>query len=330
MPRMRRLAALALAAAALAPLARAGDPVTLAWKLEKGTVLRYRFSTEQVSVQRSVPPDPAGGEGVQTKQIETIEYRLTVLDRDPASGAARIVCRYEHVAVELEQMMLGRIKWDSKKREDLARGSEPAVRPYARLLGQEFSFLLAPSGAVSDVRGHDKVRAEVLAGLEDSPFAALALGGAFGDEAVRSDLERAFAILPPGPIEPGASFARTFDQPLPLLGTLRYETKTALEKVADGKAHLAFETALAAVGSPAPAAAADPVASKIEIEFKGGKGKGTVVFDAAAGRLERSEGEVRMTLASRLLPPVAPKEGPGAASVVSEVIQRFTIERIPE
>jgi len=139
----------ALAVAAVAShAARAAGEVTLAWKLEKGATLRYTLDSDQEATQRLAGSDP---EGFKTTQRELIEYRLSVLDVDPVSGTARVLCRYERVQIDLNQMMLGMVKWDSRDRDDVARADEPAVKPFARLVGQEFSFLLSPSGDVADV-----------------------------------------------------------------------------------------------------------------------------------------------------------------------------------
>jgi hypothetical protein len=323
--------ALALALASLGevgPTARAegGDAVALAWRLEKGAALRYRYASTQETVRR----EPGGPESatITTRQDEVIEYRLVALETDAASGAATVLCRYDRVAVDLEQLMIGRLRWDSRRREDLARGDEPLVRPYARLVGREFGFKLAPSGEVSDLRGHDKVRAAVLEGLEDSPFAKLALGGVFGDEAVRGALERAFAVVPTAPAAPGARWTRAFEQPVPLLGTLAYEVDHELVEVRDGVARIRFAARIRRARPADPAE--DPLAARLEVNLEGAEGAGEARFSVAGGRLERSEARFAMTVSSRLLPPVAPREGAGATEAASRVVQSVVVERIEE
>jgi len=322
----------ALCAAALAPVAdpreaRAADdaPLALEWRMAKGASLRYRYTSAQTTEQRQ---DGPSAETVTTSQREEIEYRLTAIEEDPRTGGARVICRYDQVAIDLEQLMLGRVRWDSRKKEDLARGEEPAVRPYAKLVGQEFGFLLGRGGHVSEMRGHDRVRAALLQGLEDSPFAKLALGGAFGDEAVRSALERAFAVVPTTTARKGDRFTSRREQPVPILGTLAYDTESVVAGVKDGIAEVTFTTRISRARPPV--AAEDALAAKVDAELISGVGEGRALFSTRDARLERSEATVRMTVATRLLPPAAPKEGAGAVAVRSDVTQRITVERIAE
>src|SRR5207249_1463315 len=95
MPAMKSLVAAAVSLGALlAAHAAIADGAALAWKLEKGAPpLRYRYTTEQEATHKV--GGGATGEPVKTKQRERIEYRLTVLDADPSTGAARVQCRYD-------------------------------------------------------------------------------------------------------------------------------------------------------------------------------------------------------------------------------------------
>jgi hypothetical protein len=324
---MRSLALVALTLLASTVLAADPPAPPLSWRLEKGAVLRYRYTTDQTTRHRQ-PNAPPETDAIETHQVERVEYRLTVLENDLATGTARVLCRYDQVAIELDTMALGKSAWDSKKEEDRARADDPAVRPFAHLLGQEFSFVLGADGAVSDVRGLDAVRRAVMAGLEDSAYARTALGGVFSDEAVRGELERGFRCLPPRGAAPGATWRPPpFEQPIPLLGTLVYDVDSKLESLDGGTATTSFKVRLSKGAPPAPAAG-DPIAQTIAVDLREGSGEGRAVFSATRGALERSEATFAMKLATRLLEPVAPKSGPKAVEALSEVAEKVTVERI--
>lgn len=314
----------ALVALAIALLAREAAAATeIRWKLAKGEVLRYRMTADQRSSQ-----DLGRGDPFETMQKSTIVWRLAVQEVDPA-GNARILCRFEAVAIDMDQMMIGHVAWDSSKKEDLARAEHPVVKPFAQLVGKEFNFGLKADGSVTDVRGYDDVRNAVLDGVKDNPLAQAALSSGFGDEAMRASLERAFAIVPEKPVEKGATWARASAQKIPLLGTVRYAAEYTLAELdSAGRARIAAKTALA-VAEPAAAETSGDLAQRVEVEWKGGSGEGTIVFACAAGRLERSETKVEMALRSKVKPPVAPIEGPGSVAADVKVRQTVTVEMLP-
>ena len=80
---------------------------------------------------------------------------------------------------------------------------------------------------------------------------------------------------PPGPVAPGAKWTRTYEAPLPLLGTLRYDLALELATAEDARAETPYTVALARSAAPATATA-DPISASIEVDFGGGKGSGMV------------------------------------------------------
>ncbi|HVY60709.1 MAG TPA: DUF6263 family protein, partial [Planctomycetota bacterium] len=265
----------------LAPLLAAAPalaaPVTLAWRLAKGATLRYRHTSDQTTL-RHAPGAPASPDS-DRRSVQRISttYRLSVLEVDPTTSLPRVLCRYDALAIHFEMDPLGLVDWSSTKTEDLARAEEPSVRPFARLVGQEFSFLLGPDGSVRDVRGLDAVRKAMMQGLEDSAFAKLALEGAFSDEAVCEQLERGFAVLPEKPVEAGATWSKRFEQPIPLLGTLAFDVAERLEKLDERRATIGLDVKLSTAAPPP--ATDDPIAQKVEVKLVSGSGSGTALWN---------------------------------------------------
>jgi hypothetical protein len=325
-----RTAILLFAAIAAAAPARAAD-FALRWRLEKGEVLRYRMVAEQKTTHGA-----QNGEPVETSQRTRIVWRLAVREIDRA-GNARIDCRYEEVAVDLDQLVLGHIAWDSTKKEDLASGDDPAVRPFAELVGQQFSFSLAPDGTVREVAGFDRIVKAMLSGLEDNPIAVAALSSGYGEDAVRAALERSFAVVPAASAVPeNARWRRESEQSVPVLGTIRYETDFAIEGVkrpeggGPGLFRIGANVRLSAVPPAAPGeeGAAQGFERWLGVVFEGGSGSAAISF-AERGYLEKSETRLEMKLRTSAKPPVAPAEGPGAAAIEAVVRETVTVERLP-
>jgi hypothetical protein len=313
-----------LAVLAMALGARDSRAAEIRWKLAKGDVLRYKMTADQKTTQ-----DLGRGDPFDTAQRSTIVWRLAVQEVDPA-GNARILCRFEAVAIDMDQMMIGRVAWDSTKKEDAARADDPVIQPFAQLVGKEFNFGMSASGRVTDVRGYEDVARALLSSVKDNPLAQAALASGFGDEAVRASLEGAFAVVPKAPVERGATWQRTSERRIPLLGTLRYATEFRLDDLEAGgaRARIGAKTRLDVV-EPAGTEAAADLAKRLDVEWKGGGGEATIAFGVEAGRLERSESRVEMTLRSKARPPVAPGEGPGAVGVDVKVRQLVVVELLP-
>ncbi len=378
------------AAAAAAGAARA-EEAALRWRLEKGETLRYRMTVDQRTRHFGAgSPTNGPGDAVETAQRTRIVWRLSVREID-LSGNARVACRYEEVAVDLHQLMLGRIAWDSTKKEDAVRADDPAVRPFSKLVGREFSFALAPDGRIVEVAGFDAVAKELLDGVEDNPVAVAALTSAFGEDAVRAALERSFAVLPPaggaGAGESGtggagggesgsggraggeasgsggragastspASWRRAVEQAVPILGRLRYETDYTLVARDAARARISGAVRVAVVpeeetpvpapraaaperdpgngGSgagavrPPPSAAARDLARALDVALEDARGEIAVEF-AAPGHLRRSETRLSMRVRSSARPPIAPRDGPGAARDEAHVEATIVVERV--
>lgn len=314
---------LALGLAALAAPARAQEtpPPALRWRFDRSEpALLYRYASKQAT-ELAFADAPAGSPPARSRLDTRIDYRLTVQEVDPVTGVARISCRYDTVAVDGEQALLGKFAFDSAK-EDARQVDDPRMKPYAALTGQEFVFLLAPDGRVPEVRGLDKVRQAMLLGSEDNPVAVHDVQTNFGDAAVRALLERSFHVLPDDPAAPaGAKWTRVVEAPVALLGGVRYETAFKLgERHVAGIATIAFETKLAKGEAPPDRSA--PQHGLVELTLVGGGGSGEVEFDAAAGRIARSSQKVEMEVKARLEMP----EGREPAHATSRVRMESTLE----
>lgn len=182
---MTRLASSLAAAAllALAPTARAGDPV---WQFKPGKTFTYECSSEFHYIQftprtealtagssaprgtagpqvrpggrsNADPTRPEGGTTTEDPQWETVVLRGTVLAVGD-DGTARIEFVVERVSIEVRFDITGvHASWDSSKasRTDLA-----AFRPYQAMVGHTFRALVGPDGTVKELSSADWPKAD--------------------------------------------------------------------------------------------------------------------------------------------------------------------------
>ncbi len=336
------IAAVAIALAAELPQGAAAEEdgaAALAWKLEAGKTIRYRYSLEQTAKQNLL------GEELTSRQSQRFVLRMTVQEVEVAGeeegGEAprplpifRIGVRYEAVAVRLTQAGLGELTYDSTRKEDAARADDPAVRPFARLVGEEWSFRMEPTGRVVAVAGLERVRQKLLHGYEDEPVAVAMIDGLFGDATMRALLEQSLTVgpgaaaSPPGnglPVEPVERWRRTFERDVPYLGKLAYANRYVLgervEVEGKGARKVTVETEIALVAPSDPAK--NPAAPFLKVELRGGKGTGEVLFGTEEGCLLRSSQSLEAEFVAELATP----EG-GSEKATSRVAQTIAVERI--
>ncbi|GIW71051.1 MAG: hypothetical protein KatS3mg102_0593 [Planctomycetota bacterium] len=332
-PALRPVLWLGLALALAGPAAAAdAAPELLAWRLVPGRELRYRFTSDQLSHQQ------LEGRQFTTRQLHSLVWTMRVQELEAPEGPAIVRLRYDAVKVELDLMSTGRLRWDSTDPEDLKRQKDPTIRPYAALVGGELGFAMRPDGSVLEgsLVGLAAIRERVLQELGDGPFARHTLGVALSDAAVRSELERAFRVLPPEPAAPGASWRHRVVRPVPVLGGLAFDQDFRLAAFEQGPAGRLARIELVSAIAPAPGALPPPEPTPqdaflqaLAVEFQGGGGQGEVLFSLDAGCLLRSTLRSRMKLASRIGEPVASADGPGATRVATEVEQTITVELLP-
>ncbi|MHC4393976.1 MAG: DUF6263 family protein [Planctomycetota bacterium] len=307
----------------------AGPPFELRWKLAPGDELRYRVVSDQTARQHVME------KVFDTAQKETIEYQLTAQERTP-DGNLRLTCRYDRVALALNQLILGEMAWDSAKPEDAKDRELPNVRPYAALLGRSFLMTLRPDGSIpkGGIKGYDEIRDAVLEPVADQPFANSAIAPAFSDEAIRSSFERVFRLGPGEAVQPGATWKHAFTQPVALMGELRYQVDYQLVALeGEPGRRIAHVTYTVSITAPEPngSAEAEPATASeaMRVVLTEGGGQGEARFAIDQGRLLQSRTEVFMDVSTAMVDSLGPSGGPGERAVRSEVRQTITLDWLP-
>jgi hypothetical protein len=170
-------------------------------------------------------------------------------------------------------------------------GKDPAVSD-DRIKGASFVVTLSPKMEVLKLEGHDKL-IDKLAGDDLNVRKTLQL--VLSEEALKRSVREALAFLPDRPVKENETWERSIDAPLGPLGSLRMTNTYKLEGKEDvgGKKveKITYTTALDyKPGKPEKELPYHVVTGDLKAE----DAKGTVHFDAAAGRLVQSESKVSL------------------------------------
>jgi hypothetical protein len=253
--------AVLLLAAGLAPPARAQTP--LEWKLKKGDVFYVRNVTTTKQVLKAV------GKDVPQNSELTVVLGFTVADQTPEGFLLKETV--EEVTVKPEK-------------------GEPVSDD--KMAGATFVILLSPKWEVLKFEGYDKFL-DKLAG--DDVAVRQALQATLSEDALKKSVRELMAFLPDRPVKEGETWERTVEQPLGALGTLR-ETRTykleGKEDVGGKKVDkISFTSAVDYKPGKADKVLAYHVVSG---EMKAEEAKGTVLFDAAAGRVVQIKSNMKL------------------------------------
>ncbi len=257
-----------------------GYAESLRWKLNTGDVIHYRLEEKQVLGLKG-----AGKEKKSTKS-STTDLTWTVKNLT-ADGAAEVGIRIDRVRVRIEQPPYMPIEFDSNPGSAAVPDEfESADRQIKATAGAEFAFTLRPNGEVDDI----KVMPQTLKSLRE----ALPQEGG-GQEAVseQSLKEILSQSSPPSfpveSVEIGKNWAaKPTKIAVPGLGTLKIDRVFTFQ----GPDPKAAKMLSVGVETRATFDAAENVNAKIRAQ----EGKGTVTFDADAGRIVGSRNSQKLEL----------------------------------
>ena len=247
----------------------------LAWKFTAGESLKY-----VVKQNMKMTMDVASKK--QTIEMnQTMEMQWKIADVDPGSGDVNMAQTVERVQMDSQGGPIGTIKFDS------ASGEVPET-PYGRamaevfrkLIGEEFSVHMKSTGKIDQVT----VPASLIAALKQNGTAGNAL-----DEATLKQLMTQSAItLPEKPIQPGDTWDSVQQVEMPI-GTMTVQSKLTYQGIdaSTGYAKIGMIPAISL--TPKPGAPVNLTLTKTE-------GTGLLLFDAARGRIAKSDLDLTMQM----------------------------------
>jgi len=266
-----RAAALALALlAAAAPAADAGEPVAMRWRLAPGRVLRYSLDQRTVHESR-----PEGGRPLRVERRQRLDFRLSVSRVDEGGAAADLALVVDRARVEIDGAGAPvDFAFDTNAPDAPVEEGPFAARLVALLnglVGAEIDLRMDDRGEVSDVRIPEPLLGLIRRAGEQGAAVA------FSEEGVRNLALQAFPLLPPGPVEPGASWTRQATAPMPTLGAMALDKTYTYRGPRPGSPRLLqvdVDTRLSL--RPAPEAT-------LEMKLLRQSATGSFTFDAGAG-----------------------------------------------
>ena len=237
---------------------------TLAWKFKPGE----RFFVETVNKQNQTVE--AAGLPKQTQELTITTVNGFTVKSSGQDGAA----------VELQILSL-----DIKSTPALA--IDPNL--LAGLKGLTFTLTINPAGKITRMEGFDDVLKTAVP--KGNLGTIQMMRTVFNEESMRQALAETFMFLPEKPVKKGDSWENTINVGLGPMGALDARNAYADEGPGDGgekisvKQSISYSVPKGTVSLPFKITRAD---------FKSTDGTGTILFNVEAGKLVRSESNVKM------------------------------------
>lgn len=270
------------------------DLVTLRLKLRAGQ--RYRMSQAmQMKFAVLIPPERGNpARKMEMSNISTVEldYRVLYINRD---GTMQVRLTYADMDSHIS------FKMDGKPMQ-----VPPGVsRPFKAFIGKSIEMQLSPLGAISNVRGMDKLLnaaiEEAGPGLNEAQRRQLSskMKATFGGKTFQKMIEQSGMAFPQEPVRLGDTWSRRveMEQPLPIVGNIRRTLKARQ----NGKL-ITAENGTLSMGSDTASFGLMPIPMQMAIT---GNYQGTSVLDEATGFVltaattQRLSGKMTVTIDAR-------------------------------
>jgi hypothetical protein len=271
--------------AAWAAIFLVGSPLIaqeLRWKLKAGESLLAKIE------QKSEVASSIGGAAPTLLTLETaLELGWSVQAVDD-QGLATISQKFKRLRMKLEMPKSGAISYDSASETKPSGDAKAIAAALEPLLEAEAKLTLTPRAEIKNVELDDAAQ-KVAASLEANP----ALKAVLSKEGQTNLLRQTLVVLPEGAVKPGESWSRT--TPLATaLGNLKQTTTFKLLEPEAKSPDLARIESVSTLELEGPPSKTRPATLKNQHQT------GTILFDAAAGRLRSAEIEQELVTTSIL------------------------------
>lgn len=294
-----RVGGVAVGLLALSAGAVAAEPVTLKYKWVKGEVIAYRMTQDTATEMKGLPG--MGDQKGTQKQIMGTRMEVKDVADD---GAATVETTFESVKLTMEQPGMGAMSYDSEKPGDGA--GNPFAASFGAMIGERITFVIMPDGSVRKAEGMDKIIKKMAEAMDkENPgmgaMVADQLKGSFGDDAMRRTYEQAMKILPEKPVSAGDSWTTNFDQPLPMMGSMKTVVTSTYQgaETIDGRPVAKIANTMAVTMEPAK----DAGPMGMQASMTQGKGTGVNYFDTGRGQLHRGTATMTMPMTLQMTGP---------------------------
>ncbi len=252
---------------------KAGDKVELKWKFEKGKTFYQQLTTETTQDMKVM------GSEVKQKQNQTFYFSWTPLEQKDKDWILEQEIRGVKVEIEIGGNKIG---YDST---NPGPGNNPLADFFKTLIGSKFKLTVGPDMKVTKVEGGKEFLEKLVAANQQmKPL----LESILSDDALKQMADPSFAVLPPGPVAKGDKWEYKTLLKLGPIGN--YDTTYSY--VYEGKEKDLDKIAVTAVMKYSPPDQSAPAGLPFKIKsakLESKSATGVVLFDAAAGRVDSSE-----------------------------------------
>jgi len=252
-------------------LAEARGQQVLRWKFQSGDVLKY--TTEQSTV---MTVKIMGRERKQKRAISTTySWSTKALGEN---GDADITQKIERLTMKIEAPPYLPMEFDSNSpNNSVPEPFEPVVKQLKAAVGAEFSFQMKPTGEIYDIKIAEATLKKLREGLEQGDR------DTFSEQALKDQVSQTSPPpFPKDPVEPGKTWSAAPNRVPTPTGTLVLDRSFTFQGPDSKNPNLMFITMNGRVTlEPAP---------NLTAKIRAQEGKGSVSFDAQAGRLVSSKG----------------------------------------
>jgi Family of unknown function (DUF6263) len=294
-----------------------GQDVSLRYHWTTGDQLRYRTIQQSAMTMSGLP----GMDNMTVTTTVTQVQQLTA-DEVAADGAATVRVRFESFKLE-SSSPAGSIVYDSAAPP--AGSADSTVGSLAQvigaLVGESFTVVLAPNGAVRGVDGVSRLREKMQATASPATAAMLqSFGSMMSDDAIRSTFNQSFGLLPDTTVKSGDTWQRTLTMPNPL-GQMTVATTLTMKGTDMVNGRDVARIGVAQKINVAPGGAIGP----ISVEVGEGAGDGEILYDYRQGRMVHSVSHVNLPLAMSMTAPdgsTINMDGVTRTTVTTELVER--------
>lgn len=283
----------------------------LRWQLEKGSRTPYTFTwllEESLDFKGTgMPP--------QQSTME-VAYAMTQEVKAVDAGVATIEATIDSIRIRVGLGMMGDMGFDSKNGDD----PQNSLRSVRHAVGKRFSFKLAPTGKVSEVKGGDELIKALADGIKTDQAAGGQGGGqgggmgmmgmdpaamagmiaerlgdvVFSNEALASSLKLVNECLPEDPA--AKAWTREVDMAVPQTGRMKFKADMSNAGEAEGNVRIGIKQQgeVELTRDSAADSSGDPMADQVRRMMGDStvirkEARGSASFSSAKGHLLDSE-----------------------------------------
>ena len=250
----------------------------LSWRFTPGESLNY------VVQQNMVMTMDAAGKQQIIEMHQTMDMRWKIADVDAGSGDVNMSQTVERMRMTSEGGPIGAVNYDSASNEVPGTPYGRALADvFKKLIGQEFGVHMKSTGKIVEVA----VPESLVASLKQSGTTGNAL-----DEATLKQLMTQSAItLPEKPIQPNDSWD-SVQQVEMAFGTVIVKSRLTYQGIDP-------DTGYAKIGIIPSISVAPKQGATVDLTLTGTEGTGVLLFDAARGRIAKSDLNLTMQMSMK-------------------------------